>query len=422
MSAVMTSLESKIMNRTAKVGVIGLGYVGLPLLVAAGKAGYQVIGFDLDERKVDALRRKFSYVEDVTEDDLLLLPQASYVMRPHEGLDLDVVVIAVPTPLRDGQADLSYVEAALRSVGPALALDGLVCLESTTYPGTTREIVVPLLEREDWKAGEQFHVVYSPERIDPGSGVSVDSIPKLVAGLTESCAELGLMFYGSIVDTVIQMAGLEEAELAKLIENTFRQVNIGLVNQLVLLGSSLGADVWEALRGAATKPFGYMPFKPGPGVGGHCIPLDPLYLTHRVRQTSGASVSLIEAANEVNHRMPEYVVERVIRRLNTDGFAVKGSSLLVVGLAYKPNVGDLRESPAVAVYRKLTELGAEVLYHDPYVPEFEGRVSEPLTVAQTVRGVIVLTDHDGLHWDVLTHAPWVLDTRGAYAGANGIRL
>jgi UDP-N-acetyl-D-glucosamine dehydrogenase len=422
-TAELTSLAERISARTATVGIVGLGYVGLPMLVAAARSGYAVLGFDRDDRKVDTLRTGRSYVEDVP-DPVLISTGATFVMSPQPG-SCDVWVIAVPTPLRDGHADLQYVLSAARTVGGAMKAGDLVCLESTTYPGTTREEVLPLLLEESGLEPGQFSLAYSPERIDPGSGIDVAQIPKLVAGLDETSTELARQFYESLVDTVVVLSGLEEAELAKLLENTFRQVNIALVNQLATVAPALGVDFWEAMRGASTKPFGFMPFRPGPGVGGHCIPIDAAYLAERAKLKSGRPLTVIEAANDVNQRQPSYVGTRVADLLNSVHRSVNGARVLGIGIAYKPGVADVRESPAVQVLKWLEQRGALIEYHDPLVPTQNGWESVELWPALVRADVaVVLTDQIQVDWTVVCNVAArglpVLDTRGVLPVGRGI--
>lgn len=416
------NLEESINAHTAVIGVVGLGYVGLPMLVAAQNHGMPVVGFDKDHVKLDLLRQGKSYIEDV---DTIPTENTKFAMTPLPHAWVDVWVIAVPTPLKDGHADLQYIRSASESIGAALKPGSLVCLESSTYPGTTEEVVRPILEdKSGLVAGKDFALVYSPERIDPGSGIHVEEIPKLVAGLTEECADLGELFYRQFVKQVVRVSSLASAEMAKLIENTFRQVNIALVNQLATLAPELGVDVWEAIRAASTKPFGYMPFWPGPGVGGHCIGVDAMFLADRARQKIGTSISLIEAANEVNASMPAYVVAKSINALNDAGRAVSRSNILLLGLAYKPNIGDLRESPALQIFDQLNRLGARVVYHDSYVPEYAGVSSVPLTaeLLQSVDLVLLLTNHTAVDYDLVSkHASRVIDTRAVLPKKENIQ-
>ncbi|HET7488435.1 MAG TPA: nucleotide sugar dehydrogenase [Acidimicrobiales bacterium] len=366
----LADLATRLADRTATIGVVGLGYVGLPLLVTAGDAGYGVVGVDVDGAKVRTLRGGHSYVGDVVDDEVLALTaigRASFDTDHTVLAGADVVVIAVPTPLRDGGPDLSMVRAAAENVARVLRPGQLVVLESTTYPGTTEELVRPILETSGLVAGKDFALAFSPERIDPGTGRSVRATPKIVAGLGPDDTELAAAFYGSLVDTVVRCSSPRNAEMAKLIENTFRQVNIALVNELATIAPAIGVDIWEALDAAATKPFGYLPFWPGAGVGGHCIAIDPSYLSWKVEQRLGFGIGFIEHARSVNNRMPAYVAGRIAEALNGAGKALRGARIVVLGLAYKPGVDDVRESAPLRVLHHLLDAGADCVYHDEYV-------------------------------------------------------
>jgi nucleotide sugar dehydrogenase len=413
-------LAIRIVTHRATVGVVGLGYVGLPLLVTAAEAGFPVVGFDVDPSKVAALRAGRSYIPDIDEAALSGIEDLVIDDDPDVLLDAEVVVLCVPTPLAGHEPDLSLVRRATELVLRRLRPGRLVVLESTTYPGTTDEVVRPILERSGLRAGEDFALAYSPERIDPGQRViGIRNTPKVVSGVSPVCRDLAIAFYARFVDEVVPALSPREAEMAKLIENTFRQVNIALVNELAMHARDLGVDIWEALRLAGTKTFGYLPFWPGPGVGGHCIAIDPSYLSWRVGQEVGYGVGFIEHANEVNRKMPAYVVSRIGEALNDVGKAVNGSRILVLGVAYKAGVNDDRESPALEVLERLHTKGAEVSFHDPYVEEARvgGRVlhSVPLTEA-TVCGqdaLAILTAHPGIdHQALVDVAPLVFDARG----------
>jgi len=367
----LTRLGERIESRRATVAVVGLGYVGLPLLVAAGAEGFTVMGLDVDPTKIRSLRRGRSYVTDVSDDELAGLPRAQFTTDPLALVAADVVVIAVPTPLRDGGPDLSMVRSAAESIARVLRPGQLVVLESTTYPGTTEDLVQPILETSGLVTGFDYALAYSPERIDPGTGRSFRQTPKIVAGAGPADAEVAVAFYSAIVDRVITLSSPRNAEMAKLIENTFRQVNIALVNELATIAPAIGVDIWEALDGAATKPFGYLPFWPGPGVGGHCIAIDPSYLSWKVEQRLGFGIGFVQHARSVNNRMPAYVASRISDALNGAGKPVRGAKVVVLGLAYKAGVTDVRESPALQVIQHLIDAGAECSYHDPYVPSID---------------------------------------------------
>jgi UDP-N-acetyl-D-glucosamine dehydrogenase len=429
----MTVLADRIRSKEARVAVVGLGYVGLPLLVAANNAGYPVIGLEADPDKVGSLEEGRSYIVDVTDSEVAALERAEFDSDPRILHTADVVLICVPTPLTDHVPDLSLVRKAADDIARNLRAGMLVVLESTTYPGTTEEVVRPILENSGLTAGRDFGLGYSPERIDPGQeAYRMDNTPKIVAGLTDRCRDLATSFYSQFVREVVTTSSPREAEMAKLVENTFRQVNIALVNELAILAKELDVDVWEALQAAATKPFGYMPFWPGPGVGGHCIAIDPSYLSWRAGQQRGYRIGFIEHANEVNNRMPSYVVARIGEALNDHGKPLKGSRILAIGVTYKAGVDDLRESPPLSVMDKLASKGADVSYHDPFVPEMELRdrmlSSQPLS-AEVVAAqdcVVILTAHPGVdHRFVVGHAPLVFDARGVTTGIdapNVVRL
>ncbi|HXY42737.1 MAG TPA: nucleotide sugar dehydrogenase, partial [Acidimicrobiales bacterium] len=353
-----------------RVAVLGQGYVGLPLALRATEVGYAVVGFDVDKERVERLWAGESYIEDVPDERLrAALETGRYVPASDIAAcaDFDVAVIAVPTPLHEGVPDVSYIEQACELLGPYVRRDCCVVLESTTYPGTTTEVVAPILEQASHLvAGEDFRLGYSPERIDPGNETwKLENTPKLVAGVDGASLAAVKAFYDTVVEETVEMKGTAEAELAKLVENTFRHVNIALVNELAMTCGDLGVDIWEAIRGASTKPFGYLPFFPGPGVGGHCVPVDPSFLSWRVRRRMGQTFRFVEMANDVNEHMPDYVVRRLTLGLNRRCLAVNGATVLVLGLAYKGNSTDIRESPAVPVVEQLLELGARVRLADP---------------------------------------------------------
>ncbi len=422
----LDGLAVRIRDRSATTAVIGLGYVGLPLLVGMHGAGFRVIGVDADRRKIDGLRSRRSHIGDLSDSAIGALDRATFDADPGVLAEADVIVLCLPTPLTDGAPDLSMVLEAAESVARHLRPGMLVVLESTTYPGTTEEFLRPILERTGLRAGLDFALAYSPERIDPGNrDHGLATTPKIVAGLTARCRDLAFSFYSAFVQTVVTTSSPREAEMAKLIENTYRQVNIALVNELAVLARDLGVDIWEALRAAATKPFGYQPFWPGPGVGGHCIAIDPTYLSWRAGQQLGHRVEFIEHANEVNNRMPDYVVTRIGEALNDAGKPINGSKVLAVGVAFKAGVDDLRGSPSLMVLERLARRGAVVAYHDPLVPvctiEGEEHRSVPLD-ASTVGNhdiVVLLTPHRGLDVHALvSSAAMVFDARGVTVGID----
>lgn len=414
------------------IAVVGLGYVGLPVAIAAAEAGCRVFGFDVDEHTIDLLQQGRSHIEDIScqrvadviRDGATFAGDASLLARAAS------VIIAVPTPLADGSPDLSAVRSAAETIGHKLVPGQLVVLESTTYPGTTDEVLVPLLESgSGLVAGRDFAVGYSPERIDPGNSVwTLENTPKLVAGADVISTELVAELYGRFCETVIPVAGTREAEMAKLLENTYRHVNIALVNEMAVFCHELGVDIWEVIRAAATKPFGFQPFYPGPGVGGHCIPIDPNYLSYRVRQL-GYPFRFVELASEINTRMPVYVVDRLALMLNELQKAINGSSVLLVGVAYKPDVSDVRESPAIEVIRRLRTLGADISYVDPHVSEVvvDGvrvdRAEDALAAAAEHDATVLLTPHRSLDLeDIASKSRAFLDTRGVVDSDTVTRL
>lgn len=404
-----------------KLVVVGQGYVGLPLSMRAVEVGWDVVGVDLDRARVQRLRQGSSYVEDVSSDELAgalatgrYLPADDYASA--DGFD--VVVITVPTPLREGNPDLSYIEDSSRSLASCLKPGATVILESTTYPGTTEELVAPILEEgSGLKAGTDFHLGYSPERIDPGNKTwTFVTTPKVVSGIDEASLTRIKDFYDSVVDQTVPVSSPKEAELSKLLENTFRHVNIALVNELAMFANDLGIDVWEAIDAASTKPFGFMRFTPGPGVGGHCLPIDPSYLSWQVKQALGQSFRFVELANDINDHMPDYVVRRVAATLNEQKKAVNGSRILLLGMAYKKNTGDARESPAPRVASLLAGMGADVRVADPHVDSAPPVGTSPVEVTRDeVKAadlVVVLTDHDDFPFDLVEqNAVRVLDCR-----------
>ena len=406
----------------SRLVVVGQGYVGLPLSMRALEAGFSVVGFDVDEARVDRLRAGQSFIDDVTDADIAAALATGRFLPTIQQADLagfDVAVVTVPTPLRDGAPDLTYVESAARMLAPHLTPGCCVILESTTYPGTTESLFVPLLEEGNaLRAGHDYRVGYSPERIDPSNPTwNFVNTPKVVSGIDEVSTKAVADFYSLLVDRVVPVDGTREAELAKLLENTFRHVNIALVNELAIFCHGLGINVWSVIEAASTKPFGFMPFTPGPGVGGHCLPIDPSYLSWEVRRSLGQSFRFIETANDINDHMPDYVVTRAGANLNNRSRSVKDSSVLLMGLAYKKNSGDARQSPALQVARRLAELGARLSAVDPlvdraYVPDGIELVEGTEEQIASADLVIVLTEHDDLPWQLLErHADRVLDTR-----------
>jgi UDP-N-acetyl-D-glucosamine dehydrogenase len=413
------------------VGIIGLGYVGLPLAVAFAEAGHDVVGLDVDPRRVERLQRSESDVEDVPSERIRAVVERFSATTEHERLSAtDAVLICVPTPLANQrEPDLSYIVDAAQSLSGVLRRSQLVVLESTTYPGTTRERLLPLLEESGLAAGRDFHLAFSPERIDPGrTDYTIRTTPKVVGGLTEACRDRAVALYGEICDEVVAVSTPEAAELSKLLENIFRSVNIALVNELAMLCDRMGIDVWEVVDAAATKPFGFMPFEPGPGMGGHCLPIDPFYLAFKAREYDFPT-EFIELAGKINQQQPHFCVDRVVRALNDAGKPARGSRVLLLGVSYKAGVGDMREAPALKIARLLRDLGAEVYYHDPHVAEVGelGLRSVPLEEALAGCDVAcVVTAHPELDYErVVASAPLVIDFRGitrGIAAENLVRL
>lgn len=427
-SPLAATLHRRLLDRTATVGVVGLGYVGLPLAVELARAGFKTIGIDLDARKAAAINRGESYIQDVPTERVAELV-ASGRLRATTDFSivqtLDTVNICVPTPLRKTKdPDLSFVVSALESVQAHLHRGLLVVLESTTYPGTTDEIVRPLLEKTGLVAGRDFFLAFSPERVDPGNTKwTTKNVPKVVGGFTPTCTTLATALYAASIDQVVPVTSPKVAEMVKLLENTFRAVNIGLINELALMCDRLGISVWEVVEAAATKPFGFMPFFPGPGLGGHCIPVDPYYLSWKAKEV-GFEARFIELAGHVNGAMPHHVVDKVTDALNSTRKAVHGSRILVLGLAYKRDVDDLRESPALDVMALLQHKGADVSYHDPYIPTLPATAwpggVEVSSVALTPAALadadctVVITDHSQFDLDaIVRHASLIVDSRNA---------
>lgn len=416
-------LRNAIETRTATFGVIGLGYVGLPLATAFAEAGFRTVGFDIETATVARLNAGDSHIRDVPAQTIAALVDAGRFEATTEMARLaeaDIISICVPTPLsKTRDPDISYVQAATGAVAASLRRGQLVILESTTYPGTTREIILPQLEATGLIAGEDFFLAFSPERIDPGNPTyGIVNTPKVVGGLEPRSTELATRFYRSAIEEVFPVSTPEAAEMVKLHENTFRAVNIALANETAMMCDKLGIDVWEVIEAAKTKPFGFMPFYPGPGIGGHCIPLDPHYLSWKMK-TLNYKARFIDLASEINSSMPEYWVRKVAAALNEQGKSVKGAKILVVGVAYKPDVDDVRESPALDIIALLQEAGAEVSYYDPYVPSVrlagEDFFSVEIDEANVAREdcTLVVTNHHGLRWSLLRQSALLIDTRAA---------
>jgi UDP-N-acetyl-D-glucosamine dehydrogenase len=422
--SVASDLIKKAEERKLRFGIIGLGYVGLPLAVELANAGYTVLGFDVSQRVVDGLNAGHSHVKDVPDAQLEAIRKAGRFEATTDGSRLreaDAISICVPTPLsKFKDPDVSYIVAATETIKKVLRPGQAIILESTTYPGTTREIMLPALESTGLKVGKDFFLAFSPERVDPGNPVyQTKNTPKVVGGITPDCLKVVCALYQPAIDTLVPVSTTEAAELVKLLENTFRSVNIGLVNEMAIVCDKLGVNVWEVIDAAATKPFGFMKFSPGPGLGGHCIPIDPHYLAWKMRGLN-YKTRFIDLAGELNTEMPAFWVRKVSDALNESGKPVRGSNVLVLGVAYKKDIEDLRESPALDIIRLLEQGGAKVTYHDPFVPKFEEDghrfASVPLS-AETLGGadcVIVVTDHTNLDYGLIQrHSRVIVDTRNA---------
>ncbi|MBJ7599387.1 MAG: UDP-N-acetyl-D-glucosamine dehydrogenase [Candidatus Nephthysia bennettiae] len=418
------ALRDRLEARRGSVAVIGLGYVGLPLAVAIAEAGFAVVGIDANRQRVELVNSGRSHIGDISDHVLAGLVESGKLSASTSYgsvTEADVAVIAVPTPIDEHRTpDLSFVRAAVDSVAEVISRGSLVVLESTTYPGTTEEVVVPALERRGLSPGQDVFVGYSPERIDPGNRrYTLSNTAKVVAGLDERCLELTVTFYAQFVETVVAVSNLKTAEMTKLFENIFRIVNIALVNELQMTCDRFGIDVWEVIDACSTKPYGYMPFYPGPGLGGHCVPVDPFYLAWKAREVRGQT-EFIELAGRINSTMPEYVVGKIVKALNGRRAPLAGSRIGLLGVAYKKNTSDVRESPAIPIVEQLLASGAVVSYHDPHVPVFE--VNGDILLSQALTEdylreqdcIVVVADHDAMEWPlILRHAGTVVDTRNA---------
>lgn len=430
------AFESLVAQRQARVAVVGLGYVGLPLAIEVAEEGFATIGFDVSEATVAHVNAGTSHVKDVASSRLASLVESGQLhatSSPTALADCDAILVCVPTPLNKVKdPDLSFVVAASKAIRDVLRPGHLVVLESTTFPGTTREVVLPLLAESGLEVGTDFFLCYSPERVDPGNATwHTKNTPKVLGGVKDACTQVGGALYDAVFDTVVPVSSVEAAELTKVYENTFRMINIALANELAQACEKLDVDVWEVVEAAATKPFGFMKFTPGPGLGGHCIPLDPHYLSWKMR-TLAYRTRMIDLASRINAEMPGFVVRQLADALNDDGKPVRGSRVLVLGIAYKPNVDDVRESPAIEIMRLLQEKGADVTFHDPHALELRDDGHTPLdglplrSVALTPAtleaqdAVVLVTDHDAIDYDlVAARAPFVLDTRGRMRGLDG---
>jgi UDP-N-acetyl-D-glucosamine dehydrogenase len=428
-------LRNKITSHEAKVGIVGLGYVGLPLAVELAQAGFSVTGIDIDECKVARINRGESYVQDIPTSVLNPLVAAGKLRATTDFAAvarLDTINIAVPTPLRKTKdPDMSYIVSACQGIGKHLSSGTLVILESTTYPGTTDELVLPMLEKSDFKVGEDFFLCFSPERVDPGNpSFQTKNIPKVVGGITSLCTELGALLYSQALDKVVPVSSTRVAEMVKLLENTFRMINIGLVNEIALMCDRIDINVWEVIDAAATKPFGFMPFYPGPGLGGHCIPIDPFYLSWKTKQ-AGIEARFIELAGYINGQMPHFVVDKIQNALNEHTKPLKGSHVHLLGVAYKREIDDVRESPALDIIHLLGKRGAKVTYSDPFVSRLNADSVVPQTMeaidAQTAAVeadcVVIVTDHKSFDYNrIVESARLVVDTRNALKGNKSEKI
>lgn len=418
---------SRIQDKSAVIGIVGLGYVGLPLMLRFAEVGYKVLGFDIDNNKVDSLQQGKSYIEHISADSIRLARERGFEATTDfsRAPEADALILCVPTPLNKyREPDLSFVLNTIDSLVPYLREGHLVSLESTTYPGTTDEELLPRIESRGFKIGENAFLVFSPEREDPGNpDFTTRTIPKVCGGVTEACQEVGVALYSAVIDKVVPVSSTRAAEMTKLLENIHRAVNIGLVNEMKIVADKMGIDIHEVIRAAATKPFGFVPYYPGPGLGGHCIPIDPFYLTWKAREY-GVHTRFIELAGEVNSSMPDYVISKIAAALNQRKKAINGSKILVLGIAYKKNVDDMRESPSVFLMEKLRDLGAEISYSDPHVPVFPKMrehhfelSSVPLN-AETLAAydcILLATDHDRFDYQLISqHADLIVDSRGKY--------
>ena len=429
----MNTLLHNIISKESKIGIIGLGYVGLPLAIRFGEERFKVIGFDIDENKVNMLNQGKSYIKHINADDITAMAKNEFTATADFSKisDMDAILICVPTPLgMHNEPDLSYIHSTLENIKSYLKENQLLILESTTYPGTTEEEIVPVIEALDFKVGENFYVGYSPEREDPGNkNFTTKTIPKVVSGVTENCLELTKTLYDQIVDQTVPVSSPKVAEMTKILENIHRAVNIGLVNELKMVADKMDIDIYEVIKAAATKPFGFTAYYPGPGLGGHCIPIDPFYLTWKAKEI-GMNTRFIELAGEINTGMPNYVIQKVSESLNSIGISIKNSQILILGLAYKKNVGDLRESPSLELIDILIDKGAIVNYCDPYfssIPETRKHQIElsskdlSVDVLQSMDLVLLATDHDDFDYDLIEkESSLIIDTRGRFGKSEKV--
>lgn len=428
--SIKDNMIEKLNRKTARIGILGMGYVGMPLAVVFAEKGFNVLGIDPDRRKVDTFKKGVSYIQDVSSDTVNRLHRAGNLDMTSDFsalAEMDAVSICVPTPLRQtGDPDMSFILSATEELAKYVHPGMVIVLESTTYPGTTRELLVPMLLKDhpDLVIGENLFICFSPERVDPGrEDWTTYNTPKVLGGMTKNCVEVAQTWYAGAIETIVPVSSPEAAEMAKLLENTFRMINIGMVNELAIMCERLGVDVWEVINAAASKPFGFMKFTPGPGLGGHCIPIDPLYLSWKMKSFN-YNAKFIELASEINTNMPRYVVDRLLNAMNDQGKTLKNNKVLVLGVAYKPNIDDVRESPALDVIALLRQKGALVEYHDPFIPqihhESEGWRMESISQAdfkaklKDADAVMIVTDHSEYNYpDIIKNAQFIFDTRNA---------
>jgi len=430
---ILESFKEKIMNRTAVVGVLGMGYVGIPLAISMARAGFQVIGFDVNKPHIDGLNNGHSSIKHIPDSDVEMMKSVGFEATGDfsKAARCEVLIICVPTPLnKTREPDLSYVTATMDMISPHLRAGQLLSLESTTWPGTTTQVLLPYVENAGLTVGEDFYLIYSPEREDPANEhFSTQTIPKVVGGHTKACLEAGTALYENFIDTIVPVSSTEASEMVKLLENIYRSINIGLVNEMKIVADAMGLDIFEIIDAAKTKPFGFTAFYPGPGIGGHCIPIDPFYLTWKAREF-GLHTRFIELAGEINAAMPQYVVDKTVRALNQAGKSLKGSNVLALGIAYKRDVDDMRESPSAVVMELLQDWGANVAYSDPNVPVFPTMRKHEFDLASVeltpeniaaYDAVILLTDHSDFDYGMIReHSVILVDTRGKYRDDDGV--
>ncbi len=427
-------ISKKINDKTARIGVIGLGYVGLPLAVEFVKAGYDVTGIDVDENKIKAINAGKNYIDDIQDEILSKVVQENKLKATNDFSvvkEMDSISICVPTPLnKQKDPDISYIVSVMDKIKDYLHADMALILESTTYPGSTKELILPYINNNGFKIGKDFFLCFSPERIDPGNRIyNTSNTPKVIGGITKECTKIGLSLYESIVESVIEVSSTETAEMVKLLENTFRAINIGLANEVAIMCEKLGVNVWEVIDAAATKPFGYMKFSPGPGLGGHCIPIDPHYLSWKLKKLD-YEARFIQLAGEINTNMPNHVLSLISHNLNSVQKTVNGSKILIIGVAYKKNINDIRESPALDIIQLLLNGGAKVDYHDPYVQKLSFNnihlTSLPSLKKENLNSYdacIIVTDHSNINYELIhDHSQLIIDTRNVFESKNGSHI